>query len=226
MRLLAFSCFICTVIRGDYTTDERAGLVSLYAATGGASSWTSSIGWNTSADVCTWFGIFCFAGVVTTIALANNSLSGNLVDAGPALWQLTELQVLDLSSNELAGPLPAGLSLLTKLTKLDVSSNQLSTGLRQTARQVQNLAADFRVYVVTLQNMPTISGTSPASLPSVLATLDMTDKSGITGSIFEANTQHRLLQQQCAPGTYTSTSDGVSSCRQCPAGTYRYDRTL
>jgi hypothetical protein len=137
MRLLIICSLLCTVIRGNYTTDERAGLVSLYAATDGAASWTTSTGWNTSADVCTWFGISCSAGTVTKIALANNSLSGNLCDASPALWQLTELRVLDLSCNNLAGPLPSGLSLLTRLTKLDISRNNLSTGLPQSWLQAQ-----------------------------------------------------------------------------------------
>eukprot|EP00953_Heterococcus_sp_UTEX-ZZ885_P023158 12743-Heterococcus_DN1.PRE.1 len=318
------------VIGGDYATDERAGLVSLYAATGGAASWIISTGWNTSADVCTWFGISCSAGIVTTIALANNSLSGNLCDAGPALWQLTELRVLDLSCNNLAGPLPSGLSLLTLLTKLDVSSNQLSTGIPQSWLQAQDTTADPLIYsnststspayavvqvlqvapdaiaqeiydalqiALSLPHLATLrlssttltgnttltmqlhrcsndslgdicgkiinaaagsrsrmmmmlkhpieTGTLLATLPSVLVTLNLADENSTPELILELDAQprvlvlganliqqtvdsaseltkhQRLLQQQCPPGTYTSTSDGVSSCRQCPAGTYR-----
>jgi hypothetical protein len=325
MRLLIICSLLCTVIRGNYTTDERAGLVSLYAATDGAASWTTSTGWNTSADVCTWFGISCSAGTVTEIALANNCLSGNLCDASPALWQLTELRVVDLSCNNLAGPLPSGLSLLTRLTKLDISRNNLSTGLPQSWLQAQrstnsssntlrlsslamqvlqaapdelpeeiynalkialslphlatlrlsstkltsdttlivqlhrcsiddlgdicgkpiHAAAGPRSSMVMLLKHPTERSTLPAIFSSVLATLDLTDENSITGLIHESDAQlrvlvwgadiiqqaakaneltkhHRLLQQQCPPGTYTSTSDGVSSCRQCPAGTYRY----
>jgi hypothetical protein len=331
MRSLIFCSVLCIVIRGDYTRDERAGLVSLYAATGGAASWATSTGWNTSADVCTWFGINCSAAIVTTIALANNSLNGNLYDAGPALWQLTELRVLDLSCNSMAGPLPSGLRLLTLLTKLDVSSNQLSTGLPQSWLQVQNMtaqplvhssstsispslsvmqvlqavpdefpqdiyealqialslpnlstlrlsstkltgsttvtvqlhrcfndnlgvtsdecinaAAGSRSSMMLLLNDAVVPGIAPAMLLSVLASIDLTDEISITELIFETDSQlrvlvwgasmihqaakateltkqQRLLQQQCPPGTYTSTSDGVSSCRQCPAGTYRYN---
>jgi Leucine-rich repeat (LRR) protein len=330
MRLLIIYSLLCTVIRGNYTADERAGLVSLYAATGGAASWATSTGWNTSADVCTWFGISCSAGFVTTIAIANNSLSGNLIDAGPALWQLTELRVLDLSCNNLAGPLPSGLRLLTRLTKLDVCSNQLSMGLPQSWLQTPNTitqpaihssstskspayaivqalqaahiasaqvmydalqialslpnlatlrlssttltsnttltvqlhrcsidglgdiygkpfhaAAGPRSSMVMLLKHPAEHSTLPAIFSSVLATLDLTDENSTAELIIESDAQlrvlvwgadmiqqaakaneltkhQRLLQQQCPPGTYTSTSDGVSSCRQCPAGTYRY----
>jgi Leucine-rich repeat (LRR) protein len=330
MRLLIFCSLLCIVIGDDYTIDERAGLVSLYDVTGGAASWATSTGWNTSADVCSWFGISCSAGIVTTIALANNRLRGNLIDAGPALWQLIELRELDLSCNNLAGPLPSELRLLTRLTKLDVSSNQLSMGLPQSwlqapdtitqpaihssstsktpayavvqALQAAHIASAQEMYdalqiALSLPNLATLRlssttltsnttltvqlhrcsidglgdicgktidaaagprssmvmllkhpaerSTLPAIFSSVSATLDLTDENSITGLILESDAQlrvlvwgadmiqqaakaneltkhHRLLQQQCPPGTYTSTSDGVSSCRQCPAGTYRY----
>jgi hypothetical protein len=42
----------------DVTPGDRAALVDLYTAAGGA-GWTYKTGWNTSAGVCTWAGVTC-----------------------------------------------------------------------------------------------------------------------------------------------------------------------
>ena len=72
------------------TGEERAALVALNGAAGGA-SWTNK--WDlSSADHCSWYGVTCGS-------------SG-------------EVTRLDLRSNGLKGTLPAELNVLTSLTKL------------------------------------------------------------------------------------------------------------
>ena len=46
-----------------------------YEATNGG-SWSTNTDWSTSASVCTWHGVICTGGVVTTLSLSNNNLRG------------------------------------------------------------------------------------------------------------------------------------------------------
>ena len=54
------ACLIlaCGGAAADVVPGDRAALVDLYTATGGA-GWTDNTGWNTPAGVCTWFGVTC-----------------------------------------------------------------------------------------------------------------------------------------------------------------------
>lgn len=77
--------------------NQRRALTSFYADAGGR-SWTNSSGWNTTADVCAWFGVQCCnpaicatdpycqnctLGLVTGLGLAENNVRA-LHDGCPA----------------------------------------------------------------------------------------------------------------------------------------------
>ena len=102
---------------------ERAALVALYGAAGGA-SWTRNTNWNTAAAVGDWYGVTTDAdGHVVQLYLSNNKLSGSI----PAqIGDLTSLTVLDLNFNDLSGSIPAGVWDLTGLTRLHLGNNELS----------------------------------------------------------------------------------------------------
>ena len=52
-------------------------LMSLYNGLGG-SSWAFKDGWGSSASYCTWHGIRCTSGRVTSLNLMSNGLTGSL----------------------------------------------------------------------------------------------------------------------------------------------------
>ena len=104
-------------------TADRAALVALYNATGGA-NWTNDTNWLSNEALSEWHKVETDAdGRVTALRLVANELSGEL----PAeLANLTNLQVLSLSINTLGGRVPAALGNLTNLEDLYLSQNILS----------------------------------------------------------------------------------------------------
>jgi len=114
---------------------ECEALVALYTNTDGA-NWNDSPGnnWNVTDTPCSWTGVDCSAGHVTTIDRDNQSLNGPI----PAeLGNLSELTRLYLFGNRhydqqqgkyigFIGSIPTELGNLSQLTELDLSRNQLS----------------------------------------------------------------------------------------------------
>ena len=88
---------------------DRAALVALYEATDGP-NWTNNENWLTDAPLCEWYGV----GVT-----ARTYRGGELVRCSrPAR--------LDLSENDLSGPIPSELGDLASLERLDLSDNDLT----------------------------------------------------------------------------------------------------
>ena len=141
---------------------ERAALVALYDATGGA-SWTDRTNWLSDAPLNLWYGVETDRnGRVTHLNLFDNNLSGplpaflgnltnlthldlsenNLTGPLPASWgNLTKLEWLNLFDNSLTGPLPAFLGNLTNLTGLGLSENNLTGPLPATWGNLTNLTS-------------------------------------------------------------------------------------
>ena len=124
---------------------ECNALLAFYDNTSG-SEWKDQRGWLTSRTPCSWFGVGCTDGHVTSIAINYNELTGNLPpELGklselktlslyfnhiegtipPELGELSELETLIIHNNGLSGSLPPELGDLTSLRKLDFDSNQL-----------------------------------------------------------------------------------------------------
>ena len=104
-------------------TADRAALVALYNATGGA-DWKNNTNWLSNEALSEWHRVETDEdGRVTALRLVANELSGEI----PAeLANLTNLQVLSLSINTLSGEIPAELGNLTNLEGLDLLRNTLS----------------------------------------------------------------------------------------------------
>ncbi len=136
-------------------TADRAALVALYNATGGA-DWTNNTNWLSNEGLSEWHGVTTNAdGRVTALRLVANELSGGI----PAeLWaNLTNLQVLSLSINTLSGEIPAELGNLTNLQILSLSANTLSGESPAELGNLTNLGG-----LDLLRN--TLSGEIPAEL--------------------------------------------------------------
>ena len=104
---------------------DRAVLEALYRSTGGNSGyWHNHANWLTDASLQDWFGVSVNTlGQVTRLDLSGNDLTGPI----PAeLGKLASLLDLSLSHNNLTGPIPPELGDLASLLGLYLSYNNLT----------------------------------------------------------------------------------------------------
>ena len=108
---------------GGSVASDRAALVALYNATGGA-SWTTSTYWQSDRPLAEWYGVTTNSdGRVAELTLYNNGLKGPIPSE---LGELTNLEGLGLGINQLTGPIPAALGNLSNLSALFLFNNQLT----------------------------------------------------------------------------------------------------
>lgn len=78
--------------------------------------------WDSNSSHCSWYGIGCRNGSVTSISIRQgNLLSGTI---SPIIRELKSLQLIDLSYNYIRGEFPTSLYNCSKLEYLDISWNQ------------------------------------------------------------------------------------------------------
>ena len=115
---------------------DRAHLVALYHATGGA-NWTNNTNWLTNAPIDQWHGVTTGSqGRVTELNLTSNQLKGEIP---PELADLTNLKLLALGGNELTGPIPTWLGGLTNLEELHLWENELTGTIPAELGSLSNL---------------------------------------------------------------------------------------
>ena len=103
--------------------DDWAPLAASYEATGG-DHWTDNTNWLSEVPLNEWYGVTTDdKGRVTALDLSQNELTGPIPSA---LSQLDSLQTLNLSYNQLTGPIPSALGQLDNLWVLFLSGNQLT----------------------------------------------------------------------------------------------------
>ena len=169
---------------GGPVSPDRAILVALYHATGGA-NWTNNANWLSDRPVGEWYGVTAFNARVIRLNLSYNGLTGQIPpelgnltysiglylsvngltgQIPPELGNLRYLATLGLSWNQLAGEIPSELGNLHNLTVLSLSSNQL-TG--QVPSELGNLPYLNRLSL--RENR--LTGCLPAALKSGLSRL-------------------------------------------------------
>ena len=113
-----------TVLAQGSVASDRAALVVLYNATGGA-NWKNNTNWLSDKPIGQWYGVFTNGeGRVTHLVLDLNGLTGSIPSE---IANLSALEVLTLGHNQLTGSIPPALGNLSKLTILYLHYN---TGLR------------------------------------------------------------------------------------------------
>jgi len=123
----AQAAYDCT-IQTEIPVVECEALVNLYTNTTG-SSWSNSSGWLATTTPCSWFGVTCSSGHVTSLILHWNGLVGSIPET---IGNLAHLTVLDLGVNvtgpepALTGPIPESIGNLTHLRELLLPVNQLT----------------------------------------------------------------------------------------------------
>ncbi|XP_059428714.1 receptor-like protein 43 [Corylus avellana] len=122
--LLSFSFSISTV-RGQYCGDDQQSMLlqlKNILVFDNASS-TKLVHWNQSVDCCSWEGVSCRGSLVLGLNLANESISGDLLNSYND-FSIQYLQNLSLAHNKLK-TFPSFLINLYELFFLDLSDNQI-----------------------------------------------------------------------------------------------------
>ncbi|XP_047342158.1 probable leucine-rich repeat receptor-like protein kinase At1g68400 [Impatiens glandulifera] len=132
--------------------------------------------WNTTTDLCTWYGVSCLQNRVSRLVLEGLGLTGSL----EPLTALTELRVLSLKRNQFSGPIP-NLSNFTALKLLFLSHNGFSGDFPT------SITSLFRLFRLDLSNND-LSGDIPAEINRLthLLTLRL-EGNRFTGVISEMN---------------------------------------
>jgi len=109
---------------GNTSNQDSLALIELHKKAPPQNS-STGLPWTTAANISTWKGVTIKNGRVSQLDLAGATLRGVLP---PELGNLTAIERLDLSNNELSGSIPSSLSgnFLTKLKYLDLSANSFT----------------------------------------------------------------------------------------------------
>lgn len=145
------SCAVVTEI----PEEECDALVALYTHTDGAGSWDNKDGWLVTDTPCSWYGITCLTGQVTSLNLSSNSLSGTI----PAdLEDLIKLKWLYLDHNILTGTIPSELGNLPNLLDLGLVNHSLEGSIPTNLSNLSSLEVLYLGYNDLSGNIPSQLG--------------------------------------------------------------------
>lgn len=124
---------------------ECESLVKFYKSLGGE-NWSNKSGWDTittgssPTSPCTWFGLTCVNGHITSISLDNNALSGSIPREIGNLTELENFQINHSSkNNQLTGSIPPEVGLLTKLETFQLTNATVSGRIPDTMGNLTSL---------------------------------------------------------------------------------------
>lgn len=151
-------CMIASVdVATELTQSDCDTLITFFAATNG-SEWKIASGWDTPTDPCSWHGITCDVNEAGTVGVTELNLSWNQL-SGPMpaeIGDLADLHTLILQGNTLSGPIPAEIADLTQLEFLALSGNPLGG---QLPVELWTLA---KLQLLVIENAGLAGGLSPA----------------------------------------------------------------
>ena len=139
-------------------------------------------GWQCHSDesvlrMCSaWYGVSCVDGKIKSVNMAGLGITGFILDAFGGMEDLVRL---NLSRNEIRGPLPANFSNMQKLELLNLSGNLLGLGQEES----RNVRAVLRLREGVRRRLSSaLSDAQVLSLLPVLSVLDISSN-GYTGPI-------------------------------------------
>ncbi len=135
---------------------DSLALVALYDSTNG-DNWTHKDNWLTDQPVSTWYGVKVINGRVQEIELTSNNLEGPLPNE---LGKMTELTKFNFANNKLSGHLPDSLVNLVHLRFMGLQKNRMSGEIPAWIDQLTSLTL-----LVLAQN--NFSGEIPASIANL-----------------------------------------------------------
>jgi len=148
------------ILSTNRATDEEKGLIRLYYNTDG-NNWINDSNWNTG-NPCGWFGVYCYEdGVIHTLSLENNSLSG---DIPTQITNLLDLENLSLHHNNLTGEIPAQISTMSHLVNIALSNNELTGNIPSGLGSLVHLNAIELAYNNLTGDIPTDIGNLSTNL--------------------------------------------------------------
>ena len=125
-----------SVVQPTGPDSDRAALIALYDATGGA-NWTNRTNWLSDEPLEHWYGVTTDdGGRVTQLLLRENNLNGPIP---AAVGNLTGLVRLDFQGNRLSESIPGSLGNLSNLEQLRLYDNQLSGSVPTWLGNLSNL---------------------------------------------------------------------------------------
>jgi Leucine-rich repeat (LRR) protein len=244
LRTLLF-CATLNCAAGAVRERDRDALWELYSLTGGA-SWKFNRGWSPGGDPCAlsarWVGVGCMdpcdqfrdgqtcaLGRVSSLVLDQNDLIGDLSN-WTGVGMLTNLTIMDLSLNSLAGTLPTQIGRVEHLHSLNLLRSGMQ-GTLPTELGELNSRTQVPLHEINIaQNA--ISGTIPPSLGSHTALVSLNARSNlISGAIPSSLTgmgelSTLYLQDNAIEGTLPEPLSGLSSLRYLEVSRGRLSGTV
>ncbi|XP_052116183.1 receptor-like kinase TMK4 isoform X5 [Arachis duranensis] len=119
--------------RDDYDPCDQRVTILLEIASAFGYPYLLARSWRGNNPCHNWSFVACTGGLITTVNLTRQNLTGTISDA---FGKLTHLENLYLSGNNLSGSIPENLTSLHQLNNLDVSNNNLSGKIPNFSRGV------------------------------------------------------------------------------------------
>ncbi|CAI9100124.1 OLC1v1037054C1 [Oldenlandia corymbosa var. corymbosa] len=118
--------------------------------------------WVPTTDCCSWFGVECDTGKVTSLRISDREVSGQI---SPAIGNLQYLRFLDISFlTNLTGTIPSTITRLTRLEILGLYGNKLSGPIPPSLGNFKSLRLLDLSYNLFSGSIPS----SLSKLPSIL----------------------------------------------------------
>jgi hypothetical protein len=113
--------FLCLIIL-SWADPQRTALETLYTTTNQNNKWVNQGNWMNTENHCFWYGVTCRDGTVISLNLTRNGLVGGLDNS---LASLVNLELLDISFNNLIGYIPTSILGLKNLTHIAFDGTSL-----------------------------------------------------------------------------------------------------
>ena len=126
---------VCTPEAKSTLAQVKEALTALYNATNGP-GWKNNANWLSETPVGQWHGVATEGEIVTLLNLSDNNLAGPIP---PELGSLADLKLLNLSRNQLIGTIPPELGNLSELKTLRIELNQLTGPIPTELGNLSNL---------------------------------------------------------------------------------------